>query len=320
MPPKSDAASPPPVAGFSNRYTLFFTGGVCIVCAVILSLLASTLHHPQEEAKDLDQNEQMLIAAKYLAPEKHFLVRNDQGQFIPANFDAAEGYLIPCQDAHLVRPATSQEIDRLVEQRIRGICIDEEGTIQPFASEEEEKLFVNGHQKLGYAHLPKKLLYLLMPNLPAAQLGPETQPEGYLLPVNGFGLWGPIYGYLAIESDGDTVVGTTWYLHGETPGLGANISEPEWQSQFAGKKVYQRQADGSVNYDSSPAAIVVVKGKVHDIYGNSPLALNAVDGMSGATLTGNGVTAAYKDILTQYRPFLTAQHKKMGTTTFEVAR
>ncbi len=314
MPPKSDLTpSPTSIAEFSNRYTLLFTGGVCIVCSIILSLLASTLHNPQEEARDLDQNEQMLMAAKWLAPEKHFLVKSQEGQFVPANFDASQGYLVPCADARSVRLAAPEEIDRLVEQRIRGVCIDDAGNIQPFASEAEEKLFVNGNQKLGYAHLPKKLLYLLMPNIPEAQLSPNTSPEGYLLPVNGFGLWGPIYGYLAIQSDGDTVIGTTWYLQGETPGLGANISEPDWQKQFTGKKIFQRQADNSVNYDLGPAAIIVVKGKVSDLYGNSPLSLNAVDGMSGATLTGNGVTAAYKDILTQYRPFFAAQHKLTTT-------
>lgn len=311
------AANPPaPVAEFSNRYTLFFTSAVCIVCGVILSVLASSLNEPQKEAKDLDQHEQMLIAAKMLAPEKHFLIENASGAFVPANFDIATSQLQICTDVKNVREATPQEIETIHELRIKAVIIDEKGQATPFSSPASEAQFVSSNQKLGYAHLSQKLVYLLLPNLPSDQIDSATPPMGYLIPINGAGLWGPIYGYLALRNDGDTVVGTTWYLQGETPGLGANISEPSWQKQFVDKKVFQRGSDLSVDPEKSPLGIMVVKGKVIDVLGTNPLSLSAVDGMSGATLTGNGVTAAYKDTLTAYRPFLASLKEK----TFKTAK
>lgn len=299
---------------FSDRYTLLFTSAICVVCGIILSVLASSLSAPQKEAKDLDQHEQMLIAAKMLAPEHHFLVQDASGAFMPANFDKATKQLKICSDIRSLRQASSDEIESIHQLRIKAVLIDSEGKSVDFESDLAEKLFVDSHQKLGYAQLPQKLVYLLLPNLPAEQLNSKTAPAGYLLPINGAGLWGPIYGYLALQRDGDTVLGTTWYLQGETPGLGANISEPSWQKQFVDKKVFQRASDGSVDDQKSPLGIMVVKGKVIDIFGKTPLALSAVDGMSGATLTGNGVTAAYKDVLTAYRPFLATLRKESTAT------
>ena len=62
------------------------------------------------------------------------------------------------------------------------------------------------------------------------------------------GLWDAIYGYLAIKTDGNTVIGISWYDQKETPGLGANISEPEWQSQFPGKHLFQESPDGRTDF------------------------------------------------------------------------
>ncbi|HXF28444.1 MAG TPA: FMN-binding protein, partial [Chlamydiales bacterium] len=89
-----------------------------------------------------------------------------------------------------------------------------------------------------------------------------------------------------------------------TPGLGANIAEVPWQSQFPGKKVFQPDASGKTDFAKTALGITVVRGKVSDVIGAAPKAVTAVDGMAGATLTGNGVTKAYKDTLAPYRPFL----------------
>ena len=100
------------------------------------------------------------------------------------------------------------------------------------------------------------------------------------------------------------MIGISWYDQKETPGLGANIAEADWQSQFPGKQVFQAGPDGKVEAETALLGILVVKGKVQEVLGNAPKALSAVDGMSGATLTGNGVTQAYKTVLQAYRPFL----------------
>lgn len=122
------------------------------------------------------------------------------------------------------------------------------------------------------------------------------------------GLWDAIYGYLAVKPDGETVIGISWYEHKETPGLGANISEADWQSQFPGKLIFQPSPTGEVDLKAAPIGINVVKGKVAEVLGDVPKAKAAVDGMPGATLTGNGVTTAYRDVLAAYRPFFIKVH------------
>ncbi len=100
-------------------------------------------------------------------------------------------------------------------------------------------------------------------------------PSKYAFPVSGKGLWSMLYGYLSLESDLETIAGISFYKHGETPGLGAEIEKPWFLSQFAGKKLY---ADGAAT------DFLVVKP-------GSTLTETSVDGISGATLTGKGVQA-----------------------------
>ena len=100
-----------------------------------------------------------------------------------------------------------------------------------------------------------------------------------ILPVYGYGLWSTMYGYVALESDANTIVGLRFYQHGETPGLGAEIDNPKWQDLWSGKKIYS---------DAGEPLIEVVKGPVLSASRSS--AVHQVDGISGATLTGRGVT------------------------------
>jgi Na+-transporting NADH:ubiquinone oxidoreductase subunit C len=99
------------------------------------------------------------------------------------------------------------------------------------------------------------------------------QPSKYAFPISGKGLWSMMYGYLSLEADLETIAGISFYKHGETPGLGAEIEKVWFQSQFTGKKLY---ADGE------PTEFLVTKPG----YASGD---TAVDGISGATLTGKGV-------------------------------
>lgn len=98
-----------------------------------------------------------------------------------------------------------------------------------------------------------------------------------ILPVHGYGLWSTLYGFVALQGDAETISGLGFYSHGETPGLGGEVDNPSWKSLWNGKKIHD--ATGAI-------AIDVVKGKV--ISGNAK-EINQVDGLSGATLTSNGV-------------------------------
>ncbi|MBP7829464.1 MAG: NADH:ubiquinone reductase (Na(+)-transporting) subunit C [Kiritimatiellae bacterium] len=116
----------------------------------------------------------------------------------------------------------------------------------------------------------------------------------YAFPISGKGLWSTIYGYLALDADLSTIIGVTFYRHGETPGLGAEISTDAFQKQFVGKKVFK---DGRLQ------RIEVVKGAVANRYPEG--SDRAVDGISGATLTGNGINRFLNADLEKYEKYFT---------------
>lgn len=101
-----------------------------------------------------------------------------------------------------------------------------------------------------------------------------------IFPVYGQGLWSTMYGFVALGSDYNTIQGVTFYDHGETPGLGGEIENPTWKQLWQGKKIYGDEFQ--IRFD-------IAKGRVP---ANSPARDSQVDGISGATLTGNGVEHA----------------------------
>jgi len=126
-------------------------------------------------------------------------------------------------------------------------------------------------------------------------VGDSTQ---YIIPVRGKGLWGPIWGYIALKSDFNTIYGTNFSHDSETPGLGAEIATRQFQKQFIGKKIFNEQDDFvSVN---------VVKG------GAPADASHAVDGISGGTITSNGVDKMLEEIIGAYVPYLKQMRNKRG--------
>lgn len=100
----------------------------------------------------------------------------------------------------------------------------------------------------------------------------------YIFPIRGKGLWSTMYGFLAIQKDLKTVAGITFYQHGETPGLGGEIENPNWKAGWKGKKLYSE--DGEL-------ALKVIKGQVNDSMAHSE---HLIDGLSGATITARGVS------------------------------
>ncbi len=110
-----------------------------------------------------------------------------------------------------------------------------------------------------------------------------------MLPIYGAGLWGPIWGYIALNDDKDTVYGVYFSHQGETPGLGAEITTTKFQDQFLGKHVME---NGTV-------ALGVEK------HGKVAKPDYQVDGISGGTITSKGVDAMIKDCLSMYNSFLT---------------
>jgi Na+-transporting NADH:ubiquinone oxidoreductase subunit C len=119
----------------------------------------------------------------------------------------------------------------------------------------------------------------------------------YVIPLLGSGLWGPVWGNLALEDDFNTVFGANFDHQGETPGLGAEISTPIFQDQFPGKTIF----DDGYNFTS----IKVVKGGVVTLPPEKQI--HGVDGISGGTITSNGVDAMLYDCLENYVPYIKKQ-------------
>ena len=118
------------------------------------------------------------------------------------------------------------------------------------------------------------------------------QIEAYCIPISGRGLWSTLYGYLALEADGNTIKGITFYQHGETPGLGGEIDNPTWKAQFVGKKILE---------DDKLVSIHVIKGSA------APDDQHAVDGISGATITSRAVDVLLRRSLEEYQSYLAQQ-------------
>lgn len=116
--------------------------------------------------------------------------------------------------------------------------------------------------------------------------------EAWCIPVSGKGLWSTIYGYLALENDLKTIKGITFYKHGETPGMGAEVEKAWFQNNFVGKKILDK------NNELKP--IRIKKGKVIP---GEPNADHLVDGISGATMTGNGMNIFLEANLRAYENF-----------------
>jgi Na+-transporting NADH:ubiquinone oxidoreductase subunit C len=125
--------------------------------------------------------------------------------------------------------------------------------------------------------------------LPIFRATPDDGEKVIIIPVEGKGLWGPIYGYISLKSDMNTIYGVNFDHKGETPGLGAEISTTPFESQFPGKKLYE---------NGKFVAINVVKGGApeSDIHG--------VDAISGGTITSKGLEKMIFDCLEKYNGYL----------------
>ncbi len=122
----------------------------------------------------------------------------------------------------------------------------------------------------------------------------ECQLQGavkkYIFPLTGKGLWGPIWGYISLNEDMNTISGVVFDHKGETPGLGAEITTSKFRSTFEGKTIFEGKTFTSIH---------VVKN------GTATLDAHTVDGISGGTLTSKGVNDMLYNVLQLYRPYIT---------------
>jgi Na+-transporting NADH:ubiquinone oxidoreductase subunit C len=126
-------------------------------------------------------------------------------------------------------------------------------------------------------------------SLPVFRAEPDDGEKVIIIPVEGKGLWGPIYGYISLKSDMNTIYGTNFDHKGETPGLGAEINTSDFESQFHGKKLFE---------DGDFVSVQVIKGGARE---NN---IHGVDAISGGTITSKGLQNMIFDCLQKYNGYL----------------
>ncbi len=232
---------------FSNKYILGFAVLLCLVCSVAVSSLSVGLRDRQDVNRLLDQRLNVLSVAGIVEP----------GQKLPKEevdryFEQIQELVIDRRTGELVADDKLKDVDPVKLAK------------DPDNSEPTPDALRRGTQVQALPHLLK--LYRV----------DVAGHEGWVMPIWGNGLWSTLYGYLALSPDTQTVMGITYYEHGETPGLGGEVDNPAWKAQWVGKDAYDDEGQ--------PRVTVVKAGTVTD-------AGYQVDGMSGATITSNGVSA-----------------------------
>jgi len=240
---------------------------LCLVCSLIVSAAAVYLRPMQEINKTLDMKKNILSVAGLL----------EAGINIDETFaESIEVRIVDLRTGDYVDDADAEGFDQRSAERDAA---------------QSEKL----SKDQDIAGIGRVSHYA-----PVYLLKEGNATKAVILPVHGYGLWSTMYGFLALETDLNTVSGITFYAHGETPGLGGEIDNPDWQASWTGRLAF----DGA-----GTPSLEVVKGAV--VEGN-PRQIHQVDGLSGATLTSIGVSNTMKFWLGEngFGPFLA----KLGKT------
>ena len=172
--------------------------------------------------------------------------------------------------------AEVSEIEAMFSEKIEEKIIDEKGNVV----EGKTSFDIKEGEKLYPIYIYKE----------------AGQIKAYSFPIVGKGLWSTLYGYFALESDAKKVRGITFYSHGETPGLGAEIEKKWFQNNFKGKNIWD-------DNENVLWPVKVIKGKVNEKITDEKQKEHSVDGISGATITSRGVTEMIKRELEKYEPF-----------------
>ncbi|MEY3161634.1 MAG: hypothetical protein RIT25_1625 [Planctomycetota bacterium] len=174
------------------------------------------------------------------------------------------------------------ELEQLYRDRVREVVVDTEtGAVAEGKTPADVAAMKSPADKKRY-------------RVGALGLTAEGKTDSIVLPVSGKGLWSTLYGYLALEGDANTVRGITFYKHGETPGLGGECENPEWTAKWVGKTILDDKGE--------LVSIKVKKGAIDATIANEKA--HMVDGLSGSTITSNGITNFVKSDLTAFSGYL----------------
>jgi len=242
---------------------------LCVICSILVSAAAVGLSERQERNKVAEKKKNILMAAGLY----------DEDVSLDEQFSTIQTRIVDLQTGEFTDDFDVANFDSRVAAR-----------------DPETRLVIPEGQDLAgiKAHSRYQDVYLVMDGDTLQQV---------ILPVYGKGLWSTMYGFISLAADMTTVVGFAFYEHGETPGLGGEIDNPNWKNLWPGKHIYDDQGN---------TRIEVIKGTVDR---DSANAIYQVDGLSGATLTARGVSNLLQYWMGQngYQPLL-ARLKKEGMT------
>ena len=236
----------------STGYTIGFAAVVCVVCALVVAVAAVGLRSRQEDNALAFRQKNVLLAVGLVKPD------------------------VALSDREL------QEIfDRHVETRLVEIAsgrYEEGGKIDPRTYNQRR---ARNDPALSRAAPPNEAKVARLPTYGGVFLvrdgtGDKTVRQ-VVLPIEGIGMWGTLYGLLAVDRDGKTIRGITFYDQKETPGLGGEISNPKWQALWVGRHAFD------ANWAPK---LTVIKGTA----GPPERDPHRVDAISGATITSNAVS------------------------------
>lgn len=227
---------------------------LCLVCSLIVAGSVVALKPIQQENKALNLKANILAAAGLLPA-------GASKEEIEAQFEKIDARLVDLDTGEYVEPSVVGKQTALAYDQRKA---QKDPKLSKTIAGEEDIASIK--RRVDYAKV-----YLVREN---------DQIKTIILPVSGYGLWSTLHGFLALESDANTVVGFGFYEHAETPGLGGEVDNPNWKALWPGKKVYDLEA-------SDEPKLVLLKGAVDRSKAGAEY---QVDGLSGATLTSRGVT------------------------------
>lgn len=257
---------------FSNRYIFIYTSILVVAVAIILSLAATLLQPMQARNAEVAKMQEILNATgKAVAADEAIAVYDK---------DISSEWIVDLQGNIKARYACTDGRWQITEgDAAAGRAFDCDFKVQ----------MEKARQGNADAELPVFVC---------------QEGKMYIVPLQGKGLWGPIWGYMAIENDFNTIAGATFGHKGETPGLGAEIAGTHFQQMFRGKKLFDK--------DGNFVSVTVQKGGAGNYPGDVS---HAVDAISGGTITSNGVTAMLAGCLRYYVPFFQSMRQQAAVAT-----
>ncbi len=229
----------------SLEKTIAVALSLCFVCAILVSFAAVALRPMQIENKALDMKKNILDVAGLLDEDTN-INEAFSGQIEEKLVDITTGDYVKDMDV------SSYDQRKAAKDPELNITLDSS----------EDIASIKRKAKIAKIYLVKK----------------GDAIESIILPMHGYGLWSTMYGFLALEADGQTVKSINFYDQAETPGLGGEVVNPNWRALWKGKKVYS---------DSGEVKLGLIKGVVDTSKSGSEY---DVDGLAGATLTSLGVS------------------------------